>query len=111
MKRSLFLTSAALIGILANGCGSMMGLMGKKSGSSKKIHCKGIATKWVNDCGANKHKCAGQAKSNFDRNEWLKMSEKDCMTVQKALKNKAVRSYVERIQKGTVVATKRGKKF
>ncbi len=106
MKRITFLTSA-LIGLLTTGCSSMS-MTAAKGG---KVHCKGIATKWVNDCGANGHKCASQAKSNFNRNEWLKMSKADCMTVQKALKNKAVRKYVKRVQKGTVVAVKRGKKF
>ena len=93
------------MGILATG-----GMI-ENANAAKKIYCKGIATKWVNDCGANGHDCASQATSNFDKNEWLKMTSKDCEAVKSALKNKAVRDYVERIQKGTIVAVKRGKKF
>ena len=78
----------------------------------KKVPCKGVATKWVNDCGANGHDCASSAKSNFDANEWLYMSSaEDCSAVKSALKSTAVKNYIERIQKGTVAATKRGKKF
>ena len=107
MKKKVVLSSAALIGALASGVTQTA----DAAKSSGKIHCEGISTKWVNDCGANGHDCAGAAKSNFDSKEWLYMSPDDCKTVQKALKNKAVRNYVERIQKGTVVAVKRGKKF
>ncbi len=111
MKKNTLMKSA-LIGLLSSGCGSMMGMkMRHPASAGGTVHCKGVATKWVNDCGTNHHKCAGQAKSNFHKKEWLKMSEKDCMEVKNALKSKSVRSYVEKIQKGTVVATKRGKKF
>ena len=111
MKKKVVLSSAALIGALASGVTQVADASMHPSKSSGKIHCKGIATKWVNDCGANGHDCAGAAKSNFDSEEWLKMSPEDCKTVQNALKNKAVKNYVKRIQKGTVVAVKRGKKF
>ena len=78
---------------------------------TKDIHCEGVATKWVNDCQANGHDCASKAIKNFDGKEWLKMGAADCAAVKSALKSKSVRDYIERIQKGTVVATKRGKKF
>ena len=112
MKKKNLLSSAVLVGALASSVTQSANATSMhKSKSSGKIHCKGISTKWVNDCGANGHECAGAAKSNFDSNEWLYMPSEDCKMVQNALKNKAVRSYVERIQKGTVVAIKRGKKF
>ena len=78
---------------------------------NKEVSCKGVATKWVNDCQANGHDCAVQAKKNFDKKEWLTMKQADCEVVKAALKSKAMRAYIEKIQKGTVVATKRGKKF
>ena len=74
-------------------------------------HCKGVAMKWVNDCQANGHDCRSHSSSNFDSQEWLSMDEKDCKAVQKALKNRAVKNYLEMIQKRTVSASKRGKKF
>ena len=106
MKKKAILSSAALVGMLSAG-----GAIEQSQAADKLIHCKGISTKWVNDCGANGHECSSHASKNFDAQEWLKMTKKDCQVVQKALKNKAVKSYIERIQKGTVVATKRGKKF
>ncbi len=113
MKKDTLMKSA-LIGLLSSGCSMMgmkMGMKDRHPASAGTVHCKGVATKWVNDCGTNHHKCAGQAKSNFSKHEWLKMNNDDCMAVQEALKNKAVRMYIEKVQKGTVVATKRGKKF
>ena len=82
-----------------------------KKSSSNKIECKGVATKWVNDCSANGHSCGGKAQANFDANEWLKMSQGDCKAIQAALKNPAVKKYVEMVQKGTAGAIKRGKKL
>ena len=76
-----------------------------------KVNCTGIATKWVNDCSANGHACGGQAKTNFDSKEWLKMDKKDCEAIQIALKNPALKKYVEMVQKGTAGAVKRGKKL
>lgn len=78
---------------------------------AEEIHCQGVSTKWVNDCQANGHPCAMHAKSNFDANEWLKMKKSDCKAVKSALTSEAVKNYITRIQKGTVTAVKRGKKF
>ena len=33
--------------------------------------CAGIAAKGKNDCGANDHSCAGNAKRDNDPNEWV----------------------------------------
>ena len=82
-----------------------------KDAHAKSIHCKGIATKWVNDCAANGHQCHAQATSDFDANEFISMSKEDCTAIKKALKNSAVKKYVQKIRSGTVVAVKRGKKF
>ena len=85
-------------------------------GQGAKIECKGVATKWVNDCSATdangySHSCGGKAKTNFDPAEWLKMSKQDCEEVQAALKKPFVKKYVEMIQTGTARAVKRGKKL
>ena len=82
-----------------------------KDAQAKAIHCKGVSTKWVNDCGANGHQCASQATSDFDSSEFISMDQADCTAVKNALKNPAVKKYVKKIQSGTVVAVKRGKKF
>ena len=33
--------------------------------------CAGITRKKKNDCGANGHSCAGHAKKDRDKNEWI----------------------------------------
>ena len=92
--------------------------MNPKASKATKVNemnykCKGVATKWVNDCGggtgANRHSCAGHALVNFDKSEWLRMSKKDCHDVQMALKNPAIKAYVEKIRNGTEAAMRRGK--
>jgi hypothetical protein len=75
-----------------------------------KVRCE-VAMKYFNDCSANGHACGGKATKNFQKGEWLSMTQKDCDAVKKALKNPAVRKYVERVYKGAAVATKRGKKI
>lgn len=82
-----------------------------KDAQAKSIHCTGVSMKWVNDCAANGHQCAAQATSDFDSSEFIAMSKADCNAVKKALKNSAVKEYVQKIRSGTVVAVKRGKKF
>ena len=104
------IVSTALMGLLVAGGAQ---LVAEKASAIKKgnVKCKGISTKWVNDCGANGHKCSGYAKSNFDKNEWLEMTPSDCKTLQNAIKNSAVKAYIEKIQKGTATAVGNGKKI
>ena len=104
MKKEL--TTVALAGAVLGGVA-----ITSQTAMAKEVNCKGVATKWVNDCQANGHECAMKAIKNFDNEEWLKMDEKDCKAVKSALKSAALKRYIEKIQKGTVVATKRGKKF
>ena len=40
--------------------------------------CYGVAKAGKNDCAANGHSCAGQAKTDNDPNEWKHMSKDDC---------------------------------
>lgn len=40
--------------------------------------CTGIAKAGMNDCGANGHGCAGQAKVDGDANEWVYVPEGTC---------------------------------
>ncbi|MGH1539816.1 MAG: BufA1 family periplasmic bufferin-type metallophore [Arenicella sp.] len=40
--------------------------------------CLGIAKAGMNDCGANGHSCAGQAKVDADPNEWAYVPEGSC---------------------------------
>jgi uncharacterized membrane protein len=43
-----------------------------------KDKCYGVAKAGQNDCAANGHSCAGQAKKDNDPNEWKHMSKADC---------------------------------
>ena len=84
----------------------------KEAQASKSSYykCKGVATKWAGDCGANDHACAGKNPDDFDANEWVKVSSKsDCTAIQTALKNPAIKKYVLDMQADTVSATKQGK--
>lgn len=40
--------------------------------------CAGIVKAGQNDCGANGHSCAGQAKTNNDANEWIYLPAGSC---------------------------------
>ena len=40
--------------------------------------CQGIAKAGQNDCGANGHQCAGYAKVDGDKNEWIYVPEGTC---------------------------------
>ena len=42
--------------------------------------CYGVAEKGKNDCGAKdgSHSCAGQAKTDHDKNDWKKHTKEDC---------------------------------
>ena len=42
------------------------------------VKCAGIAKKGKNHCGANRHGCSGQAKLDFDKNEWIYVREEVC---------------------------------
>ncbi len=60
--------------------GSLIGLgvaqaMGPKEGMEK---CHGIVKAGKNDCGANGHGCAGQAKTDGDKNEWITLPRGTC---------------------------------
>ena len=55
--------------------------------------CAGIAAKGKNDCGANDHSCAGNAKTDNDPNEWIYVPAGVC----------------EKIANGRVVASKKVK--
>ena len=49
--------------------------MGPKEGMEK---CYGVVKAGKNDCGANGHGCAGQAKVDGDKNEWLSLPKGGC---------------------------------
>jgi len=42
------------------------------------VKCAGIAKKGKNHCGANGHSCGGEAKTDFDKNEWIYVRPSVC---------------------------------
>ena len=59
---------------------SGVALAGKHKGMDKHnmVKCYGVAKAGKNDCGANSHSCAGQAKKDNDPNEWVAISKHAC---------------------------------
>ena len=45
------------------------------------VKCRGVAKKGANDCGANGHDCAGQAKKDNDPKEWVYVPEGVCKKI------------------------------
>lgn len=83
MKKKNILLSAAVAGLV-------MGAQvetANASGGANKEKCKGIAAKGANSCGANGHGCAGYAKTDFDKNEWVYVKKGTCAKIQKLLKD------------------------
>jgi uncharacterized membrane protein len=62
--KDVALTVSMAIGLLVASSSAMAG----KPGMEK---CMGIAKTSMNDCGTSKHACAGQAKTDADKEEWL----------------------------------------
>jgi uncharacterized membrane protein len=68
------LAIAAAVGSLI-AAGPMAATAGDMGSKDK---CYGVAKAGQNDCAANGHSCAGQAKKDNDPNEWKHMSKADC---------------------------------
>ena len=71
LKASATAASILAIALVANTGSAHAG----KEGYEK---CKGIAKAGMNDCGANGHACAGYAKVDGDKNEWVYVPEGTC---------------------------------
>jgi uncharacterized membrane protein len=76
MTKSELLVRSAIVSLLATGATLMSGeAMAAKAGFEK---CTGVVKAGMNDCGTSKHACAGQAKADGDRDEWLYVPEGTC---------------------------------
>jgi uncharacterized membrane protein len=71
------LLAAAIGGLMLSSVASSADMMGAdKSGATEK--CLGVAKAGKNDCAANGHSCAGQAKKDGDAKEWMKLPKGTC---------------------------------
>jgi len=71
IKTSTLAASLVAVALMSNSAMSHAG----KEGYEK---CQGVAKAGMNDCGANGHGCAGQAKVDGDKNEWVYLPEGTC---------------------------------
>ena len=71
LKTSAVAASILAVALVANTSAAHAG----KEGYEK---CQGIAKAGMNDCGANGHGCAGNAKVDGDKNEWVYVPEGTC---------------------------------
>jgi uncharacterized membrane protein len=74
MKTKTALISTAVASLLAFGAISAS----HAADEAKTEKCYGVAKAGKNDCAANGHACAGQAKKDADKNEWIKVPEGTC---------------------------------
>ncbi|MCK5903366.1 MAG: DUF2282 domain-containing protein [Cocleimonas sp.] len=76
MSENNRIVQTALTGIMALGLvAASSSAMAGKPGMEK---CMGIAKAGQNDCGTSKHACAGMAKTDADKEEWLYIPEGSC---------------------------------
>ncbi len=68
------LLTATAVGAFVTGA-IAMDAQAAKPGYEK---CAGVVKAGHNDCAANGHSCAGQAKSDNDANEWVYLPEGTC---------------------------------
>lgn len=74
MKDKALLVSTAVAGLLAlSAVGNSA--MAAKEGFEK---CAGLVKAGKNDCGTSQHACAGQAKKDGDKEEWVYVPNGTC---------------------------------
>jgi uncharacterized membrane protein len=75
MNKTDLLARSTIASLLALGITTSTEALAAKPGFEK---CAGIVKAGMNDCGTSKHACAGQAKADSDREEWLYVPEGTC---------------------------------
>ena len=78
MKSNSKVICAAVSSLLSMGllAGTANAAESKDGGKMEK--CYGVAKAGKNDCAANGHACAGQAKTDGDGNEWISLPAGTC---------------------------------
>lgn len=75
MKKTDLLARSAIASLLVLGVTTSTEALAAKEGFEK---CAGIVKAGMNDCGTSKHACAGQARMDSDKEEWLYVPEGTC---------------------------------
>lgn len=64
--------------LMALGMAAASGIATAADDKPEMEKCAGIVKAGMNDCGANGHACAGQAKVDNDPKEWIKLPKGTC---------------------------------
>jgi uncharacterized membrane protein len=75
MNHSKTLVTTAVAGLIGLGLGAPGDALAAKEGFEK---CAGVVKAGKNDCGTSKHSCAGQAKKDGDKEEWVYVPTGTC---------------------------------
>lgn len=68
--------ASALAGVVAVG---LTGVASQAMAASAKMEkCYGVVKSGKNDCGTAKHSCAGQAKADGNKSEWIYLPKGTC---------------------------------
>ena len=70
------LIKAALTGVMAAGLVAMS--TAAVAGKAEREKCTGVAKAGKNDCGTTSHSCAGQAKTDGEKEEWVYVPKGTC---------------------------------
>lgn len=75
MQNRTRLIASAVAGLLTLSAAAIPAMAADEAGKEK---CFGVAKAGKNDCAANGHACAGQAKRDRDGNEWIYVPTGTC---------------------------------
>lgn len=78
MKTTAAIISTAMTSLLALGA---ISASAQAADETKTEKCYGVAKAGKNDCAANGHACAGQAKTDSDAKEWVKVPAGTCARI------------------------------
>lgn len=70
------LVQAAISSVLALGLTGVV--VAAEENKPETERCSGIVKTGMNDCATSQHACAGQAKEDYDPEEWIKLPKGTC---------------------------------
>ncbi|WP_020395881.1 DUF2282 domain-containing protein [Thiolinea disciformis] len=74
LQKSIMASTLIALGMAA----SSMAMAEDKKAEVEMEKCSGIVKAGMNDCGANGHSCAGQAKEDNAKGEWISVPRGTC---------------------------------
>lgn len=78
MKSSSITMAVASLIAVGSIAGAGQAMAAEKGDGQAMEKCYGVAKAGKNDCAANGHACAGQAKKDADPNEWVSLPAGSC---------------------------------